>query len=55
MLTKTFVLSIFEYNPYLIKQLVLIYIQPTPDKSDSQGTGKSVRLIRVSEYHANKT
>ena len=27
----------------------------TPDKSDSQVTRKSVRLIRDSEYHTNKT
>ena len=32
-----------------------MHIQSTPDKSDTQGTGKNVRLIRDTEYHANTT
>ena len=28
---------------------IYIYIQSTPDRSDSQGTGKRVRLIEMSE------
>ena len=29
--------------------IIYIYIQSTPDKSDSQGTAKSVRLSDVSD------
>ena len=30
-------------------------MQSTPDKSDSKGTEKNVRLIRYSKYNENKT
>ena len=33
----------------LYTTLTYIYIQSTPDKSDSQGTGKSVRLSEMSD------
>ena len=33
----------------LICIYIYIYIQSTPDKSDSQGTGKSVRLSEMSD------
>ena len=43
---------IIIYNLFinnLLLQCICIYIQSTPDKSDSQGTGKSVRLRYVSD------
>ena len=33
---------------------IYIYIQSTPDKSDTQGTGKSIRLIEKSDL-SNQT
>ena len=33
----------------ILDNTIVIYIQSTPDKSDSQGTGKSVRLSEMSD------
>ena len=37
---------VLEYAIYIY---IYIYTQSTPDKSDSQGTGKSVRLSEMSD------
>ena len=33
----------------IFKYIIYIYIQSTPDKSDSQGNGKNVRLSEMSD------